>query len=138
MYFNNTTEAETLLFNRFGITATLSQADLELAHQSLKRMGPFIGSRYDSSQADDFPRSITLEGDTEGQSPEAVLDFVALRAATLAQANEITPLSSSSKGLDVLRRSENYSRPKMSKVESYLRNTMARLNRYRVRVGTLI
>ena len=137
MYFANTAAAQSHLSTFFGITATMVVADLDLAEASLRRMGPFIGTRYNPTQPNDFPRSITLEGDTEGVVPEAVMDFVALRAASLAQADTITPLDREGKGLGKLRSDNNYSRPKMSKVEVYLRNAMAELRKYQRHTGEM-
>lgn len=138
MAYLTAVEIETRLSLRFDITVILNEADVEIAHQGLERMGPFVGTRYDYEQVDVFPRSVTLTGDTEGQTPEAVLDFIALRAASLSIAEEVTPLSSESEGLSGLSESKSYSRPKISKVEAYLRNTMARLSRYRRTFGELI
>ena len=135
MYFANTAAAQSHLSLYFGLTVTMVVADLDMAEASLKRMGPFIGTRYAENQVNDFPRSVTLEGDTEGAIPEVVLDFVALRAATLAQADTITPLDREGKGLGKLRSDNNYSRPKTSKVEVYLRNAMAELRKYQRHTG---
>ena len=137
MYFANTAAAQSHLSLYFGITVTMVVADLDLAEASLRRMGPFIGTRYAENQPDDFPRSITLEGDAEGVVPEVVLDFVALRAASLAQADAITPLKDSGEWLGRLRNSKTYARPKMSKVEVYLRNTMAELGKYQRHTGEM-
>lgn len=138
MYFTNLTEVQARLLSNFGIEVTLGRADLDYAESSVSRLGPFVGARYDPNQADDFPRSVTLEGDVEGAVPDVVLDFVALRAATLADSENVTALSGMSRGLDVLRRSENYARPKLSKMEVYLRNALARVKPYQRQTGELI
>lgn len=134
-YFANTAAAQTHLSLYFGLTVTMVVADLDLAEASLKRMGPFIGTRYSSTQPDDFPRSITLEGDTEGVVPEAVMDFIALRAASLALSDEMTAVTSNSMGIEDIRLTEAYKRPKFSKVEVYLRNRMEELRKYQRRTG---
>lgn len=75
---------------------------LKLASDELDEYNSFLGDRYDLLQPREFPRSITIGDDTEGQVPERVLDFVALRAYQLT--NELDPpvITESIKGLSTI------------------------------------
>lgn len=73
-----TTEAESRLTSRFGITATLAPGDVDVASDELDGMGPFIGYVSDSTQVRAFPR--VLPPLTTATTPDAILDAVALLA----------------------------------------------------------
>ncbi len=68
----------------YSITATPTPKELELASDDLDLMGPrFLGTKYTTDltvQMRQFPRSITLPGDTPGVVPEKVLDWVSMKA----------------------------------------------------------
>lgn len=138
MGYLTATEASSRLLSRFEIVANVLPVHAEMAHDSLKRARPFIGGLYDYNQQDDFPRSITLDGDTENVVPDAVLDYIALRAASLALSDTMELVAGESKGVDTLRTSTNYARPKMSKLEVYLKNVSSQLGRYQRQTGELV
>lgn len=90
---------------------------LELASRKLDTQGPFRGARYTMPQPLAFPRSFTVEGDTEGEVPDAILDWVAIEAHKLTGASSggsggdkppVSSVSHSGAG------SVTYARPKVS------------------------
>jgi hypothetical protein len=92
----NTTDAAARLSERWGITATPTAAELELASDAVDASGPFIGGRYADEQGRAFPRSETLPADTEGAVPERVLDATVLLAYAEVQEQEMVPIKSES------------------------------------------
>lgn len=138
MAYLTSAEAQSRLSSRYGLTVALLAAHVEMAHDALSAGRPFIGAPYVYTQPDDFPRNVTLKGDTEGVVPTVVLDYVALYAAFVSQYDQITPLSSQQKGIGDLRKSESYARPKLSQIEAYLRAASMRLARYQLTTGELV
>ncbi len=68
------TEAQERLQTRYNFEAILNIGDVMLASLDLDELAPFKGEKTDSAQVREFPR----DGETE--TPDAVLDWVALRA----------------------------------------------------------
>jgi hypothetical protein len=91
----------------FGVTYTPSTGQLDLASRHIDSLGPFVGAKYSYPQPLAFPRTVTLEGDTESQVPGAILDAVALLAYAESQ-DSMTPIASES----VLDASVTYAVPK--------------------------
>ncbi len=75
--YQTVAEAEARLQTRYNLEASLTIGDVMLASLDLDGLAPFEGEKTDSGQAREFPR----DGDTE--TPDAVLDWVALRAYAL-------------------------------------------------------
>jgi hypothetical protein len=98
----------------FEIDSLPSQGAVDTASRRVDNMGPFYGARYTSPQERAFPRTFTAEGDTEGEVPNAVLDWVALEAhqlTTTQSGGDKPPVSSvSHAGAG----SVTYARPKVS------------------------
>lgn len=113
------TEAVTRLSERYGITAELFLGDLETASRELDAR-PLIGGRYDPNQDLRFPRSYTVPGDTEGEVPEPIFDWVALRAYQLSTEDEPAVTSESAGRVSV-----SYARPKASQIERRMRRLLA-------------
>lgn len=99
------TEAASRL-SRYGITQTVEEGDLDAASGQLDALAPFFGDKTDSAQENEFPR----DGDTV--VPDAVLDWVALRAYQLST-DEGPPVERESAG----RVSSTYALPKLSQTE---------------------
>lgn len=79
----------------FGLPGYPAQGLLDVASRRLDSLGPFVGNRLDPDQPLAFPRDVTLDGDTEGEVPDAILDWVALEAHRLSkEADEDSPISS--------------------------------------------
>jgi hypothetical protein len=75
--YQTVAEAEARLQTRFNITAELTIGDVMLAGLDLDGLAPFEGEKTDPGQAREFPR------DGAAETPDAVLDWVALRAYAL-------------------------------------------------------
>lgn len=78
----------------YGVETTVYEGDLLIASDTLDALSPFIGERYDRDQERAFPRSETLPGDVEGETPGRVLDAVSLLAATEAEGGPEAPIKS--------------------------------------------
>lgn len=125
-----TIDAELRLDDRYGITATISQGDIDAASDELDSMMPFVGYRYSTDtdvQTRQFPRATTLDGDTEGEVPPRILDWVALRAYQLATDEGPAVTSEGAGGVSV-----SYANPKVSQTEKRM---MGLLSPYLRRVG---
>ncbi len=127
--------AEARLSSRYDLDIELLDVHVDMAEQSLKRMGPFSGYRYDAAQANLFPRTVFYDGDTENVVPDAVLDYLALHAAYIATYDDTTPVTSHSlSGVGSI----SYARPKTTKLETYTRMASAGLGKYQRRIGALV
>jgi hypothetical protein len=107
------------------LTATPTAAVLLIASDHLDLKGPFIGCLLDEAQHRAFPRNVAVQDDPEGEIPDRVLDWVALRAYQLSRADE--PGVKSEK-VDSL--SAAYTRGKRSRPDRLMRNL---LKLYRLR-----
>lgn len=126
--------AEARLSSRYNLNIGLLDVHVDMAEQSLRSLGPFSGYRYDSAQANLFPRTLLYDGDTENVIPDAVLDYLALHAAYVATYDETTPVTSQSlSGVG----SKSYARPKTTKLETYARMASAGLGKYQRNIGVL-
>lgn len=76
----------TRLSDRFAITATITAGDADIASNELDASGPFIGEKQVSTQERAFPRSVNPDGSVNSTTtlPDAVLDWIALRAYQLS------------------------------------------------------
>lgn len=72
----------------YTVSATPTVMELTIASDMLDRKGMFIGVPYAEDQPRAFPRSETVSGDTEGVTPDRVLDWVALTAYQLQEEDE--------------------------------------------------
>lgn len=113
------TEAAARLQDRYNITAAPVLGDLEAASGELDA-SPLVGWRYDLNQEREFPRSVTLAGDVEGEVPEAVLDWVALRAYQLLEDESPAVQSEGARGVNV-----SYAEPKLSQTEKRMKRLLA-------------
>lgn len=106
-------EAETRLYSRFNITATLTDGDVEIASAELDSMAPFIGTKKvtDGTQELAFPRSVNPDGTENASStpPDAVLDWVALCAYRIVSDDSGAITSASADGVSI-----SYASPKVS------------------------
>lgn len=123
--------AATHLYERFGVTTELYDADLEIASDEVDRSGPFIGERYApvATQPRAFPRSVNPDGSTVTGStvPDGVLDAVVCLAYALKRGETLGVTSEST-----LDRSLTYPSPLQSRW--ILRAKMA-LDPYRRQYG---
>ncbi len=123
----NAPDANALLLSRFGLAASVTTGDLDLASDALDGMAPFKGTKTDPAQERQFPR--------DGKAtPEAVLDYVALRASYSSQAESMT--ATSSRGAGGVSRS--YARPKITRLEAYLKSASRAVERHQRRNGRLV
>ena len=129
MAYETSDQMETRLEDRFGITATVYEGDAEIASDELDALRPFIGSKLDSDQEREFPRSINPDGTTNEDTdvPERVLDWVALKAYTLANV-DVPAITSESIGST----SRSYSTPKIDQSE---RRMSVLIEPYLLKVG---
>ncbi len=127
-------DANARLLSRFAITATVNAGDVDIASDALDAKAPFLGEKYDPTQARQFPRTSLRGLDVAEMVPEAVLDYVALRAAYSSQAENMEVLSSH--GLGPM--SKSYARPKTTKLEAYLKSATATVNEYQRKNGRLV
>ncbi len=125
-------EADTRLQNIFDIEHESVFGRARLASAKIDQMGPFIGIRYGDTQALAFPRSVTLDGDTEGVVPEAVLNLAALLTyrATAPDAG-VAVTSESARGL-----SRSYAAPKTGATDSLVALALEDIKRYQRKTGT--
>ena len=122
--------AESRLYATYRIEGELSTGDVLAATLELDRYaGPFIGERYDSEQELAFPRSVEPDGTatTSEDAPDAVLDWVALRAYELSREDE-PPVTS--RGL--IRASVTYGRAAIPRTTRLMESL---LNPYQLKVG---
>lgn len=114
-YFINPEDASARLSSRFGIEgASLTHGDLAIASSNLDGRAPFVGEKNDEYQLHQFPR------DGEDDVPEAILDYVALRAFALATNDK--PAVSSERADEV---SVTYRSPKRSQTEKRMARLVA-------------
>lgn len=73
---------------KYGIVSTPAQAFLDVASDDLDTKYHYVGERYDDEQLREFPRSVTIRDDVEGEVPSNVLDWVALRAYALTEEDD--------------------------------------------------
>lgn len=127
-----TSDAETRLLSRFGVTATLTDGDVEIASDELDFMRPFIGAKLvtDGTQERAFPRSITPDGETNEETdvPGAVLDWVVLCAYRLAT-DDAPPVTSEGAGSVNV----SYASPKPSQTD---RRMQRLIEPYLLKVGS--
>ncbi len=83
-----TPEQATTRLSQYSIVATPTAKELELASDRLDLLGAFIGAKYAEGQVRAFPRTATVVGDTEGEVPSKVLDWVAITAYELQEEDE--------------------------------------------------
>lgn len=102
------------LDERYGITATITDGDIDAASWELDASGPFIGERLVSTQELAFPRNLNPDGtvNAEEDIPERILDWVALKAYQLTS-NEDPGIISESIGIS----SWTFGRPASSQSE---------------------
>lgn len=81
------TEAATRL-GSYGLESEVLAVELQIVSNDLDREHTFVGERYADGQEREFPRNITLAGDTEGQIPSDVLDWLAITAYQLHNDDE--------------------------------------------------
>jgi hypothetical protein len=93
------------LEDRFGLTAEVLDGDAAIASADLDKL-PFVGVKTDSTQAHEFPRY------PETEVPDAILDWVALRAYQLSVDDEAAVQSESAGKVSV-----SYFRAKRSQTE---------------------
>jgi hypothetical protein len=89
-----------------GATDVVTEPDVLAASDDLDAQGPFVGDLADEEQEREFPR------DDDETPPDAVLNWVALRAYELAK-NIPPPVTSSSVGSA----SSTYASPRVSHVQ---------------------
>lgn len=115
--------------------AGISPGDVMAASADLDAMGPFKGIPADVLQESAFPRLLpplytAPQGGSPALTPDAVLDWVALRAYQLSVDDE-APVSSEGAG----RVSVSYARPKTGRTERLMASL---LEPYLLRVGRLV
>ncbi len=127
-------DASARLLARFGITATVGDGYAEMASDEADEEGPFVGLPYSPIQDREFPRTYLAPGDSVGVVPDAVLDFVALRAAHLSQLSPAAPIQSHSVG-EV---SRTYASPKRERLDVLLLASFRSLDKYRRKTGVMV
>lgn len=90
---------------------TLTEPDLRLASDEVDSKGPFLGARPEDQERQ-FPRLDPETGEAEASVPDAVLDWVALRALQIAT-DEAPAVRSEGAG----RVSVSYFAPKVPQIE---------------------
>ena len=123
------TDAQNRLSTRFDIPATLLAGDVDAASYELDSRGPFVGAKYLTAQTLQFPRSVTIPGDTAGVVPERILDWVALRAFQLSTQDTPGVL-----GEGVSDDRVRYARPKRSRAERLMRSLLSPYRRGGARI----
>ena len=68
--------------------AEVLATELQVVSNDLDREHTFVGERYVEGQLREFPRNITLPGDTDNAVPSDVLDWVAITAYELHNDDE--------------------------------------------------
>lgn len=109
--------------DRFGITATIAVADADISSDDLDAEGPFIGEKLGgAAQARQFPRNENPDGsaNTSAVVPNAVLDWVALRAFQLSTDEGPAVKSEGAGGVSV-----SYAAPKVSQSEKRMERLLA-------------
>ena len=115
-------QIEDRLLSRFSVDALVYTGDAEIASDELDAMTPFAGYKTDSEQERQFPRN----GDTV--VPDAVLDWVALKALDLSDEHEPGVSSEGAGRVNV-----SYSEPKRSQLE---RRMAGLIDPYLLKVGS--
>ncbi len=131
MSYLTSSEAQMRLTN-LELDAYPAQGLLDVASRRLDSLGPFVGNRLDPDQPLAFPRDVTLKGDTEGEVPAGILDFVALEAFRLSQDDDATVQSLSLGGIGGI--STTFARPAASREERIQRGL---LHRYLAKTASL-
>ena len=117
----------------YGLTpeeaGVITGGDLRLASDQLDGLAPFVGRRTDTIQEREWPRDmLLLRPDSELTIPDAVLDWVALKALDLANEHEPGVRSESAGKVSV-----SYSEPKRSQLE---RRMAGLIEPYLLKVGS--
>lgn len=120
-YLTNS-EIATRLSSRFVITATITLGDADIASDDLDAGGPFIGDPLVEGQGRAFPRDKSPDGadNTSTTIPDAILDWVALRAYQLSTDEGPAVKSEGAGGVSV-----TYADPKASATEKRMRRLLA-------------
>ncbi len=126
MAYTTPSEAASLLAD-FGINTAPTRGALDLASRQLDSLGPFIGTRFDALQSAEFPRSVTVTGDTVMEVPQPIKLWTALQAHRIVTNEEpaLTSISIPQVG------SKSYATPKGARaaklqqglLDVYLRKT---------------
>ena len=91
---------EARLLDRYGVTASVFPGDLDVASDDLDEARPFVGWKFNSEQDREWPRS--FDGNLNPSLiPEAVLDWVSLRALQLSTDEEPPVKSEGAGGVSV-------------------------------------
>lgn len=106
-----TQEAEQRLL-AYSVAGAPTEDELRLASDELDLLGGFVGLKHTEGQHRQFPRTINIRDDVDGEIPQAVKDWVALSAYQLQR--EDTPPVKSEK-LDVI--STTYTRGKKNRLD---------------------
>ena len=106
------------------------QRHLKAPSHRLDGFCPFLSERYGVAQQLAFPRTYTLDGDTAGEVPESIKDWVALEAYKLSQPDAQPVTSEPIPTIGTIQ----YSRPARSQAERYQDGI---LERYFRRIGSL-
>ena len=117
-----TSSEASMRLSDFDLDGYPAQGLLNVASRRLDSLGPFVGDRLDHDQVLAFPRDVTLDGDTPGEVPDAVKDFVALEAFRLSQDDDVTTQSASIGG----NISMTFARPATSREERIQRRLIHR------------
>ncbi|MDP9474440.1 MAG: hypothetical protein M3R38_01855 [Actinomycetota bacterium] len=127
-------DASARIAARFGLTGfAIPDGYAEMASDEVDGAGPFVGQTYAEPQALAFPRTYRAPRDAAGVVPEAVLDYVALRAAQLSQPSPSAPIQSHSVG-DV---SRTYASPKRERLDVLVSQARRGFAKYRRKTGVL-
>ncbi|MDP9478351.1 MAG: hypothetical protein M3R38_22165 [Actinomycetota bacterium] len=128
-------QAAARLTDRFALSDhALADAYVAIASDEVDAEGPFSGLTYSPIQGREFPRTHVALGDEVGVVPDAVLDFVALRAAHLSQPSPAAPIQSHSVG-EV---SRTYASPKRERLDVLLLASLRSLDKYRRKTGVMV
>ena len=117
------------LADRFGVESPgVFDGDADAASDALDSMGPFKGERAQRDQEREFPRVVNV-GDSRNAAriPDAVLDWVALKAHELSTEHEPGVRSEGAGRVNV-----SYSEPKRGQLERRMDGLM---EPYLLRVG---
>lgn len=92
---------------------------LSMASDDLDRKTTWVGATLEDDQIRAFPRDTVIKDDVEGEVPERILDWVALRAYQLSLADDAPILQ---QGIDTI--TQRYTRGLRSKAERYMENLL--------------
>lgn len=121
-----TPEAAAARLTAIGIASTPTAPLLTLASDEVDAAGPFIGGKTVFDQPRQFPRF------PDTTVPDAVLDYVALRAAELSIEPEAPVTSEGAGGVSV-----SYATPKKSRLQVLRESAGRSVGAYALRVGSL-